>query len=120
MAWSSKTDATQLTSVTNTEQFFSTIITLNPGEVAQCEVISDPPPTPTDDLIVAVYATLDDTTEDWDDIPIMEFMIPNDIDPSKRTFLVSGVYKFRVGVRSSGGTDSFIADFSYRTDGVVL
>ena len=35
------------------------------------------------------------------------------------SFLVTGVYKFRVGVRRSGSTDTITsADLSYRKDGV--
>jgi hypothetical protein len=120
MAWGSKTNATQLTSVT-TEQFFSTVVTLNPGERAHVQVSCDFPATPTDHLLVAVYTTLDDSTENWDDVPFLEFSIDNAIDQSSIAFLVEGVYKFRVGVRRSGSTDTITsADMSYRKDGVSL
>lgn len=120
MAWGSKTTATQLTSIT-TEQFFSATPTLNPGETLHCEVEANPPTTPTDDLIVAVYGTLDASSENWDDTPIMEFIIDKDTDPNKVSFLISGIYKFRVGVRRSGSTDTYTsADFSYRANGVSL
>lgn len=119
MAWGSKTSATQLTSVSSTEQFFDTLITLNPQETIHCEVEVDFVVTPTDDMIVAVYATLDASSESWDDAPIMEFVIDNGTDPNKVSFLVSGVYKIRIGVRASGGTDTHTsADLSYRADGV--
>jgi hypothetical protein len=49
-----------------------------------------------------VYTTLDDTSEVWDLIPMMEFLIENTTDPNRISFLVTGVYKFRVGVRRSG------------------
>ena len=120
MAWGSKTNATQLTSIT-TEQFFSTLVTLNPGETAHCEVEANPPATPTDNLIVAIYGTLDASSESWDETPYMEFVIDKAIVPNKRAFKVSGLYKFRVGVRRSGTTDTYTsADFSYRLDGVNL
>lgn len=120
MAWTSKTSATQLTSIT-TEQIFDETPTLNPGEIAHCEVEADFPTSPTDNLIVAVYATLDDSTENWDDTPVMEFKIMNDNDPNKRSFVVSDLYKFRVGVRRDGSTDTITsADFSYRKNGVSL
>lgn len=118
MAWGSKTSATQLTSIT-TEQFFDAPISLNPQETAHVEVEANPPTTPTDDLIVAVYGTLDASSESWDETPIMEFLIDKDIDPNKASFLVSGYYKVRVGVRRSGSTDTYTsADMSYRKDGV--
>lgn len=120
MAWSSKTAATQLTTIT-TEQFFSTLVTLNPGETAHCQVESNPPVTPTDVLVVSAYTTLDDSSEDWDETPFLSFQVANTPDPNDASFLVSGVYKFRVGVKRSGTTDTFAtADFSYRKDGVSL
>lgn len=120
MAWGSKTSATQLTSIT-TEQFFDTLITLNPGETAHVEVEVNFPVTPTDDAIVSVYGTLDASSESWDETPIDTFTIDNGTDPNKRSFLVGGFYKFRVGVKRSGSTDTITsADLSYRVDGISL
>lgn len=120
MTWSSKTASTQLTSIT-TEQFFSQTPTLKPGETAHVEVEVNFPSTPTDNGVVAVYGTLDATAENWDDTPVLEFEINRAIDPNKVSFLLSGVYKFRVGVRRSGSTDTLAtADMSYRLDGVNL
>lgn len=120
MAWTAKVNATQLTSIT-TEQFFSTLITLNPGEQAHVEVEANPVASPTDDLIVSVYATLDDASENWDDTAVFAFSIDNAIDPNKASFIVAGLFKFRVGVKRSGTTDTITsADLSYRKDGVSL
>ena len=120
MAWSGKTAATQLTSIT-TEQFFDTLVTLNPGETADCEVEFNPPATPVDHLVVSVYGTLDASTENWDDTAFLTFLISNSIDPNKRKFTVRDVYKFRVGVKRSGTTDTITsADFAYRKNGVSL
>ena len=59
------------------------------------------------------------TPEVWDLIPMMEFLIENTTDPNRISFLVTGVYKFRVGVRRSGSTDTITsADLSLRKDGV--
>jgi hypothetical protein len=102
-----------------TEQFFNQVPTLNPRETAHVQVSVDFPASPTDHLLVAVYTTLDDTSEVWDIIPMMEFLIENTTDPNRISFLVTGVYKFRVGVRRSGSTDTITsADLSYRKDGV--
>ena len=120
MAWGNKTNATQLTGIT-TEQFFDQTPTLNPGETLHVEVEVDFPTTPTDDAIVSVYGTLDASTENWDDTPIMQFTIDSGTDPHKVSFLVSGFYKFRAGVQRSGSTDTLTsADMSYRADGVSL
>ncbi len=118
MAWGSKTNATQLTNIT-TEQFFSETPQLNPRELCHCEVEYNPVASPTDNLVVSVYGTLDATSENWDDTPLMEFEIDNAIDPNKVSFVVMGIYKFRIGVKRSGSTDTITsADFSYRKDGV--
>ena len=63
------------------------------------QVSVDFPNSPTDHAIVAVYTTLDDSSEAWDLIPMMEFLLENTTDPNRIGFLVTGVYKFRVGVR---------------------
>ncbi len=64
-----------------------------------------------------MYTTLDDSSGVFDLIPMMEF--ENTTDPNRISFLVTGVYKFRVGVRRSGSTDTITsADLSLRKDGV--
>jgi len=114
IAWGSKTSATQLTSIT-TEQFFSETPTIEPNQEVHCVVDADFPTTPTDHLIVSVYATLDDTAEAWDDTPITQFQIDNGTDPNQVSFVLGGIYKFRIGVSRSGSTDTITsADFSYR------
>lgn len=119
MAWGSKTSATQLTSITTTEQFFDETPQLNPRETAHVEVEVDFQSTPTDGVVVSVYGTLDATSESWDDEPLMQFKVDEGTDPNKVSFLVSGVYKFRVGVAASDGADTHTsADMSFRKDGV--
>lgn len=119
VGWGSKNAATQLTSVT-TEQFFDDTPQLDPNQIAHIEIIADieieetPPPPPTDDLLVKVYGTLDASSENWDDTPILEFRIDKDSDPNKVSFRVSGVYKFRVGVQRDGSTDSYTVDMAHR------
>lgn len=125
MAWGSKTSATQLTSIT-TEQFFSfggsTVLSLNPGEAMHILVKANPVGSPTDHLIVAIYGTLDDATETvWALTPWAEFTVDKALDPNYVDFIVSGLFKFRIGVRRSGTTDTITdADCSYRKDGVSL
>lgn len=125
MAWGSKTSATQLTSISNTEQFFDQTPTLNPGESAHVQIKFDPVGSPSDDLEVNVYTTLDDSTETWDHIPMLSLVMDKDeVNGSGEnvvSFTVSGVYKFRIGVAATGGTDSHTsADMSYRKDGLNL
>lgn len=120
MAWATKIHATQLTGITATEQFFDEFIELDPGETAHCEIEANPPATPTDHLVVSVYNTLDDSSENWDDTPYLQFYIDKGIDPNKASFTISGVYRFRIGVKRSGVTDTYVADLWYRTDGIAL
>ena len=120
MAWAAKDGATQLTSIT-TEQFFDDTPSLNPGETAHIQVEVNFPTTPTDNAIVSVYTTLDDSSEDWDEIPFQRFTIDNSEDLSEVSFVVAGVYKFRVGVKRDGTTDTLTdADMDNRLDGVSL
>ena len=120
MAWGAKTEATQLTSI-STEQFFDVNILPNPGELVHVEVEVDFVGSPTDDMIVAVYRTLDDTSENWDDVADLEFVIDKGTDPNKASFLLSGGFKHRIGVRRDGSTDTHTsADMSFRADGVSL
>ena len=121
MAWGAKDAATQLTAITTAEKFFDDLVSLNPGETAHVEVEANPPATPTDHLKVSVYGTLDTTTESWDETAIMSFTIDKDLaDPNKASFLVSGVFKFRVGVVVDGATDTYVADMNHRVNGISL
>jgi hypothetical protein len=76
------------------------------------------------DGIESLVAALDSVmasgiAEVWDLIPMMEFLIENAADPNRISFLVTGVDKFRIGVRRSGSTDTITsADLSLRKDGV--
>ena len=54
---------------------------VNPRETAHVQVSVDFPGSPTDHAIIAVYTTLDDTSEVWDLIPMMEFLLENTTDP---------------------------------------
>lgn len=125
MAWGSDTTATQLTSIGTTEQFFSfggsTKITLNPGEEIHIQLAADFPASPTDQLRVAIYTTLDDTSEVWDLVPYQTFDIGNNVDPNRISCVVGDIYAFRIGVKSSGTTDTITsADASYRKNGLSL
>ena len=120
MAWSTETTATQLTSITSTEQFFDVAPVSTPGESYVVEVDVNFVVTPTDDMIVALYGTLA-ATPDWDDTPIQEWVVDKDTDPNKISFVVSGLYKWRVGCRAGGATDTQTsADLGYREDNVDL
>lgn len=115
MAWSAITSATQLTTISDTIQWFDEFVELGFNEIAHVEVEYNPVGSPTDDLTVHVQRTLDDASENWDDVDYLSFLIPNDTDPAKRSFNLEAGYKYRVGVQSSGTTDDHTsADMSFR------
>ncbi|MCP4648832.1 MAG: hypothetical protein GY853_01950 [PVC group bacterium] len=119
MAWGSKVlivdDQSLAGSAVN-----SSAVTMNPGESDHVEVEIDPPATPTDEVTVAVYGTLDDSSENWDDVPIFSFNIGNDTDPNKASFIVSNLYKWRLTLTRDGSTDTFTVDAWYRSDGISV
>lgn len=119
MSWSSKTQIITAASVAGTETFSSSV-TLNPGEVAHVEVEADFPASPTDELVVALYGTLDDSSENWDDTALLKFNMEYSPDPNKMSFVVAGLYKFRLGVVRTGSTDTITVDAYYRKDGVNI
>lgn len=120
MAWSAITAATQLTAVTNSEQFFTTFITLMPGESAEVHVEGTENGSPVDDLQINLYGTLDDATENWDDGPFQSYIIPASATAYKISFLVYGRYKIRVGAIALSGSDSWTVDMEFRKDGVSV
>lgn len=120
-SWGDKTASTQLTTLSDTLQYFTNTPQMNPGQTNHEEVECDFASTPTDNLEVQVQGTLDASSESWDETPITAFEIDNGTDPNKVSFLVSGFYKYRVGVQSTGATDDHTsADRNYRSDGVSV
>jgi hypothetical protein len=114
MAWGAKDTSTQLTTITATEQFFDDLISVDVNEYADVHVMVNHGGT-TDDAIVSLYGTLDATSETWDGVPFMSrYIVQATQDSDWFQFTVSGVYKFRIGVKSTGATDSHTADMSHR------
>ena len=95
MAWGSKTQIATSLSV-STAELFSDAFTLDPGESAHVQVEADFPSTPTDDLEVRLYGTLDDSSENWDDTPFQYLgTLDKGTDPNAFSCIVSGIYKAR-------------------------
>lgn len=117
MAWGSKTQIATSLSVTSTE-LFSDAVSLDPGESSHVQVIADSNGT-TDSLIVSVYTTLDDSSETWDEFPLTSFLI--DLTSGNATEVslpVRGVYKYRLGFKRSGSTDTIAVNAYERSDGI--
>jgi len=115
MPWGNKQTATQRSNVTE-QMFFDQAPVLADEGIAHCQVTIAFPPSPADDAIVRVYATLDDAPmddADWDTQLFAEYLIEKVSDATARlSFTVSGVYRFRVGVQSAGTLTR--TDFSFR------
>ncbi len=116
VVWGADTALTTRTTVDNvTEEFLGTI-DMAAGLSAHIQLeVDNESGSIIDALIVAVYTTLDASAEVWDDAAFMQFSIlPSVITLERHAFVVSGVYKFRIGVLSSGGTDLYTAGGDYR------
>jgi len=122
MGWTTLPTSQTKAAQDDTEAYFDAVA-LNPGEISHVRITGDNnDATPSDDLEVKVYACLEDSTEEWDTIPFMTFVIAaadaaQNVD-QLLSFQVSGVYKYRVGVASSGATDTWDVELDHREDGV--
>ncbi len=116
VTWGSDTALTTQTAINNSTEEFLGIIDLAAGMHAHIQLeVDNESGSITDDLIVNVYTTLDASTEVWDDGPFMSFQItPAAVALERHGFVVSGVYKFRIGCLSSGATDVYTAGGDYR------
>ena len=68
--------------------------------------------TPTDDVKVKLYGSLDGT--DWDDTPMAEQTIDKGTDPNQVSFIVRDVAYFRLGFQQTGATDSHNVRAAYK------
>jgi len=119
MAWGVKTNATQLTNITDTEVFFNTKPSMAVGDTVLVQVKVTFPENGVDWLRVRFYSTLDASNECWDTSPFIEAILtPNE---SVNSWVVKDKYKFRVSVIREGATDTITAaDLSYRLGTSIL
>ena len=119
MAWDSKTQIMTAQSVVGTE-LFSSAVTLTPKEGLKVEVQGNSDGT-TDSLIVNAYGTLDDSSENWDDVPFFTRVIDcTSGADSKASFVIKDEYRFRIGTVRQGSTDTITTNIWYRGDGVSI
>ena len=119
MAWGSKTQIENAASVAGTE-LFSDKVSLNPGELSHVQVVGNSNGT-TDNLVISVYSTLDASTENYDTAPLYQFILDcSDGNDNDVSFIVSGVYAFRLGFVRDGSTDTITTNAWSRLDGVSL
>ncbi|HAK63586.1 MAG TPA: hypothetical protein DCO82_10150 [Alphaproteobacteria bacterium] len=120
MAWATKQTFGDQNSINNSTEKFLTAVTLNPRELCHVQLLVDNEhaSTVTDALIISVYTTLDDSSETWDSVPIMQFRhLPATVSAEYVAFTIMGVRKFRIGGLSAGG-NTYTMGGAYRLDGV--
>ncbi len=103
-SWASPATIISAASVTTGTDSSDVDLETNGYEGAHVIVDADFPVTPTDNLIVQVYAGLDST--DYDDTPYLEFVIDNGTDPNQVSFVVRDVAHFKLTVLRDGSTDT--------------
>jgi len=67
---------------------------------------------PTDNIDVKVYGSLDGTN--FDDTPYAGVRIYNEVDPNQKSIVVAGLAYFRIGMAQTGSTDSHNVRAYYR------
>ncbi len=114
LTWAVKQSITQLTSVVDTEQL-STELDLVASYRTKVTVIGNSDQTtPSDDLIVRVYMSIDDGTN-YDDEAWSEFRFrPDDTNDWRKTFFLPICVSVKLGFESEGSTDTYTADADYR------
>jgi len=88
-----------------TESFSSDIdLETNGYEGAHLIVEMNYDATPTDDVTISIYGSLDGTN--YDDTPIWSMNGDKAIDPQQLSFIIKDLAHFRVGVKQTGSTNS--------------
>lgn len=88
-------------------------IDISAYEGAHVIVDADFPTTPTDDLLVEFYGSLDGGSND-DDTPYAVARISKDTDPNQMSFIVKDLYSFKIIVKRDGSTDTITVTVSYK------
>ena len=116
VTWGSDTALTTQTAINNSSEEFIGTIALAAGLSAHIQLeIDNESGSVTDAVIISIYATLDSTSEVFDDQAYMTFTIlPSGIALERHPLVVSGIYKFRIGVLSAGATDNYAVGGDYR------
>ena len=88
-----------------TESYSSDVdMETNGYEGAHVTVEIDYDTTPTDEVKIKVYGSLDGSN--YDDTPIWEMQGDKSVDPQQLSFVVRDLAHFRIGIQQTGSTDS--------------
>ncbi len=116
VTWGADTALTTQSGIDNSTEEYLGTIDLASGLSAHIQLeIDNESGSVVDAVIISIYATLDASSEVWDDSPYMSFSIlPSGITLERHPIVVSGIYKFRIGVLSAGATDTYAVGGDYR------
>ena len=113
VVWETTQALTQLTAVSNSEQF-SAVADLSAAIETQFTItLNSDQTTPADPLIVRVYVTADDSSETWGLWATWSYL-PPDTNDLIRLFTLPAYYRVRFGVESAGSSDDYVVDFEYK------
>ena len=88
-----------------TEEYSSDVdLETNGYEGAHVTVEIDYDATPTDEVKIKLYGSLDGSN--YDDTPIWEMQGDKSVDPQQLSFIVKDLAHFRLGFQQTGSTDS--------------
>lgn len=106
MAWTQKEKIADDVAVT-AGWFYSDDVELTLEKTAIVQVTAAWPGSTTDDLLIYVFSTLDETSENWDTATLVTVtsLVPA-TNPGAVSVSVSGVYRFRLGFFRDGATDT--------------
>ena len=92
--------------LSGTTESFSSLVDMvtNGYDGAHLTVEIDYDATPTDEVKIKIYGSLDGSN--FDDTPIWEVQGDKSVDPQQLSFIVRDLAYFRVGVQQTGSTDS--------------
>ena len=102
-----------------TESFSSDVdLATNGYEGAQLTVEIDYNSSPTDQVAIKLYGSLDGSN--YDDTPIWEMHGDKSVDPQQLSFIVKDLVHFKIGVQQTGSTNShnvraYIRCWNYQT-----
>lgn len=105
--WGSPVEVYDDTFTASTSYTYATATNLNGSEGAQVQVEYNSAGT-TDDFIVSVFASLDNST--WDTTEYFTIRCDNNASAASQiTFIVRDLRYFRIGIKGSGATDNVVA-----------
>jgi len=122
MAWANESAETTISFTTSngTTEQFSAVKTTTPGELWAWHLAASCGTTANTYLFVSVYASLDGTNFDTVPFASFTFKCPAVTNTYRASFLVEGVYSYKIGVKNDVTGASWTINLSSRRDSVSL